>query len=141
MATSSVDFVIMSEVIEHLVDPDGTLDEVRRILVPGGLLLLSTPNMAAWFNRLLLPLGVQPVFTEVSLRGIYGRPGTEVVGHLRVFTHRALVGLLRASGFTEVTITGAPGKVVPGPLRFLDRILCRKASLASNLLASARLPC
>jgi len=71
--------VIMSELIEHLVDPDATLDEALRVLVPGGTLLLSTPNLAAWYNRALLLFGVQPVFTEVSLRGIYGRPGKEVV--------------------------------------------------------------
>ena len=140
IATSSVDFVIMSELIEHLVDPDSTLDEARRILIPGGTLLLSTPNLAAWFNRVLLPCGIQPVFTEVSLRGIYGRPGSEVVGHLRIFTRRALEGLLKANGFIEVDISGAPGKVVPRPLKPLDRLMCRTPSLASSLFASARLP-
>ena len=43
---------------------------------PGGHLMLSTPNLAAWYNRGLLLAGVQPVFSEVSLRGIHGRPGT-----------------------------------------------------------------
>ena len=45
---------IMSELIEHLVDPDGAVAEVRRVLRPGGSLLLSTPNLAAWYNRALL---------------------------------------------------------------------------------------
>ena len=67
--------MIMSELIEHLVDTDSAVDEVRRVLRPGGVLLLSTPNLAAWFNRGLVGLGIQPVFSEVSLRGIYGRPG------------------------------------------------------------------
>jgi hypothetical protein len=58
----------------------------RRVLRPGGVLLLSTPNLAAWFNRSLVLLGVQPVFSEVSLRRVYGRPGREVAGHLRLFT-------------------------------------------------------
>lgn len=48
--------------------------------------MLSTPNLAAWYNRALLLAGVQPVFSEVSLRAIHGRPGTEVVGHLRLYT-------------------------------------------------------
>ena len=86
----SVDVVIISELIEHLVDTDTVLSEARRVLRPGGSLLLSTPNLAAWYNRGLLMFGVQPMFTEVSLQGIYGRPGHEVVGHLRVFTRRAL---------------------------------------------------
>ena len=57
-------------------------------------MLLSTPNLAAWYNRVLLALGVQPVFTEVSLRGIFGRPGSVVAGHLRIFTRSALAQLL-----------------------------------------------
>jgi SAM-dependent methyltransferase len=140
LATSSLDIVIMSELIEHLVDPDATLDEAWRVLAPGGTLLLSTPNLAAWYNRALLLFGVQPVFTEVSLRGIYGRPGKEVVGHLRVFTRRALEELLAAVGFVDVEITGAPYHDVPRPFRPLDRLLCRTPSVASNLLASAKKP-
>jgi SAM-dependent methyltransferase len=140
LADDSVDVVVMSELIEHLVDPDRALDEVRRVLVPGGTLLLSTPNLAAWFNRGLLAFGIQPLFTEVSLRGIYGRPGHQVVGHLRLFTRRALAELLAASGFVDVAIAGAPYHDVPKPLRPLDRWLCRTPSLSSILLASARTP-
>lgn len=140
LADASVDVVIMSELIEHLVDPDATLDEAWRVLRPGGSLLLSTPNLAAWYNRVLLAFGIQPLFTEVSLRGIYGRPGSEVVGHLRVFTRRALKGLLRSIGFVAIEIRGAPYHDVPGPLKPLDRLLCHTPSLASNLLASARKP-
>ncbi len=140
LGAGSVDVVVMSELIEHLVDPDGALEEAHRVLVPGGHLLLSTPNLAAWYNRVLLALGVQPLFTEVSLRGIYGRPGREVVGHLRVFTRGALVGLLRARGFVEVSVAGAPYHDVPAPFKPLDRLLCHAPGLASILLASARTP-
>lgn len=140
LASSSVDVVIMSELIEHLVDPDNALDEALRVLVAGGTLLLSTPNLAAWYNRVLLGLGIQPLFTEVSLRGIYGRPGTDVVGHLRIFTRRALLSLLRAMGFVDIRIAGAPYHDVPRPFRPLDRLFCHVPSLASNLLVVARTP-
>lgn len=140
LGSASVDVVIISEVIEHLVDTDIALAEAKRVLVPGGTLLLSTPNLAAWYNRGLLLLGIQPIFTEVSLRGIYGRPGHEVVGHLRLFTRRALVALLEAHGFLDVTMAGAPYHDVPRPLRPLDTLLCRTPSLSSVLLASARRP-
>ena len=78
---ASVDVVIMSELIEHLVDTDAAAEEARRVLRPGGTLLLSTPNLAAWYNRGLLAAGIQPVFSEVSLRGVFGRPGSVVAGH------------------------------------------------------------
>lgn len=132
------DAVVFSEVIEHLVDPDAALDEVRRVLRPGGHLMLSTPNLAAWYNRGLLLAGVQPVFSEVSMRGIHGRPGSQVVGHLRLYTARALRGFLAASGFEVVRIAGAPYHDVPRPLRPLDRAACRFPSLASILLVHAR---
>lgn len=136
--TGAADAVLFSEVIEHLVDPDAALDELRRVLRPGGHLLLSTPNLAAWYNRALLLAGVQPVFSEVSLRGIHGRPGAQVVGHLRLYTARALRGLLTASGFEVVKFTGAPYHDVPRPLRPLDRLACKTPSLASILLVHAR---
>ncbi|MCX5203301.1 class I SAM-dependent methyltransferase [Streptomyces sp. NBC_00237] len=135
---ASADAVLFSEVIEHLVDPDSALDEIRRVLAPGGHLMLSTPNLAAWYNRALLLAGVQPVFSEVSLRGIHGRPGREVVGHLRLYTARALRSLLTASGFDVVRIAGAPFHGVPRPLRPLDRLACSAPSAASILLVHAR---
>ncbi|MEV0121442.1 class I SAM-dependent methyltransferase [Streptomyces sp. NPDC050703] len=137
-AGGAADAVLFSEVIEHLVDPDSALDELRRVLRPGGHLMLSTPNLAAWYNRGLLLAGVQPVFSEVSLRGIHGRPGTEVVGHLRLYTARALREFVSASGFEVVRLTGAPFHGVPRPLRALDRLACAVPSASSILLLHAR---
>lgn len=134
------DLVSMTEVIEHLVDTDRALEEARRVLAPGGLLLVTTPNMAAWFNRVLLGAGVQPVFSEVSTRKIYGRPGSDVVGHLRLFTRRALVEFLADLGFADIRVAGAPFHGVPRPLRSLDRLLSRWPDLAACLLAVAFKP-
>jgi ubiquinone/menaquinone biosynthesis C-methylase UbiE len=140
VAAGVADVVIMSELIEHLVDTDTALDEAFRVLKPGGSLLLSTPNLAAWYNRGLLALGVQPVFSEVSLRGVYGRPGKQVAGHLHMFTKRALVQLLAARGFADITVAGARYHDVPRPLRPLDRAFCAWPAAASILLVRARKP-
>jgi SAM-dependent methyltransferase len=137
-AAGSADVVIMSELIEHLVDTDSALDEVFRVLRPGGSLLLSTPNLASWYNRGLVALGVQPVFSEVSLRGVYGRPGRQVAGHLRLFTRRALVALLAARGFTGIRVAGARYHDVPRPLRPVDRAFCAWPAAASILMVHAR---
>jgi SAM-dependent methyltransferase len=138
LVSQAADVVIMSELIEHLVDTDSALDEAWRVLKPGGSLMLSTPNLAAWYNRGLLALGVQPVFSEVSLRGVFGRPGSQVAGHLHMFTRRALTGLLAARGFGSCTVAGARYHDVPRLLRPLDLAFCAWPSAASILLVHAR---
>jgi 2-polyprenyl-3-methyl-5-hydroxy-6-metoxy-1,4-benzoquinol methylase len=138
LRAASVDVIVMSEVIEHLVDTDSAIEAAHRALKPDGSLLLSTPNLAAWYNRGLLALGVQPVFSEVSLRSVFGRPGSQVAGHLHMFTKRALVEFLSAYGFTCVQVAGARYHDVPAPLRPLDRAFCHWPSAASILLVHAR---
>ena len=139
--SGSVDVVIMSEVIEHLVDTDSAIEEANRVLKPGGSLLLSTPNLAAWYNRGLLAVGIQPVFSEVSLRSVFGRPGNQVAGHLHMFTRRALVEFLAAYGLQTLRVRGARYHDVPAPLRPLDRLFCHWPSAASILLVQARKAC
>ena len=41
---ASFDLVVCFEAIEHVPDPEAALDELRRVLVPDGLLLVSSPN-------------------------------------------------------------------------------------------------
>jgi SAM-dependent methyltransferase len=139
-ASDSFDVVILSEVVEHLVDTDGGLAELHRVLRPGGHLILSTPNLAAWFNRGLLLAGVQPIFSEVSFSRVYGRPGHVVAGHLRLFTRRALVEFLADRGFADIRVSGACYHDVPAPLRPLDRLFRLVPDLAAILMAHARKP-
>lgn len=129
LRTHSLDLVVCNDVIEHLVDPDAFMQEVRRVLRPDGHLVLSTPNLAAWFNRLALLAGFQPAFSEVSFRRIFGRPGSDVVGHLRLYTPRALLPFLDFHGFRVVEAAAAPFHAITGPLAPLDRLLARRVGL------------
>lgn len=47
------DVVSLFDVIEHLTDPSSYIEEINRILRPGGLLYLDTPNFNS-INRLIL---------------------------------------------------------------------------------------
>lgn len=48
---ASQDFVIASHVLEHMADPIGLLDEVHRVLKPGGVALVLLPDMRRTFDR------------------------------------------------------------------------------------------
>ena len=54
-ADNSFDFVTYTDVIEHhAFSPKRVLAEIHRVLVPGGLLILATPNHASIYNRIKL---------------------------------------------------------------------------------------
>lgn len=97
---SSVSVVLMIEVIEHLVNPDAAIEEVRDALEPGGRLVITTPNLSSGVNRIALMMGYQPLGTEVSTRRHFGSPVPgPVAGHLRVFTFRSLLQFAKHYGF------------------------------------------
>jgi SAM-dependent methyltransferase len=136
-ASGTFDVVIFSEVIEHLVDTDHAISEIRRVLADHGTLLISTPNLAAWFNRVLLFVGVQPLFSEVSRTSVFGRPGQQVAGHLRLFTLRALRQFLVANGFVIAAARGASYHEIPRPMRWFDRLVRRWPSASAVLVVAA----
>ena len=137
-ADESFDLVVSDDVIEHLVNTDAYAREIYRVLAPRGWLFLSTPNLAAWFNRIGLVLGLQPAFSEVSFEKVFGRPGDDIVGHLRLFTSRSTREFLGYHGFDIVDIRGASFEALPKAARPLDKLLARFPTLAGNTVVAAR---
>jgi len=83
---SSFDEVIIWHVFEHMDDPRGTLEEVNRILEPGGYLAIAVPNFesaqarwtgAAWFH-LDLPRHLYH-FPVSALRKMLVQTGFDVI--------------------------------------------------------------
>ena len=83
------DVVVVGDVLEHLPEPDRALALLRPLLAPGGLLLVSLPNVANVTVRLSL-LGGR---FDYASRGILDRT------HLRFFTRRTGRELLSRCGF------------------------------------------
>ena len=142
----SFDVLFLGEVIEHIYNPDRLLEECRRVLRPSGHLMVTTPNLQAWYNRALFLLGIQPLYYETStkttavgagpLRRI--KRGTAPVGHLRVFNRRALIDILKREGFEVLKIAGAIMPVLPKPFQLVDARFNRFTSLTSEFIVLAR---
>ena len=142
------DTVFCGEVIEHVADTDLLLSEARRVLIVGGHLILTTPNLAAWYNRILLLFGLQPILSEVSYRSKFGHifrflgEGGKPVGHLRNFTRRSLTGFIEAQGFEILSLRACGwlcGWKAPNLVFELDKRISRlSSSLGSNLVVCAK---
>ena len=108
LAPESFDVVTMWQTLEHVYRPLETLGHVRELLVPGGRLIVSVPNVASgpsgWFgpawNGLELPRHLTH-FTPATLREMLCRAGFEP-GPVRMVRHsswlRISVRLARQQG-------------------------------------------
>ncbi len=136
------DIVIASHIIEHVVNPDQLILEAKRVLKKNGLFVVATPNLAAWFNRILLLLGFQPFFSEVStvdktLGLKFTRKLTPLrnpLGHLRLFTLGSLRDILELHGFKIAKISSAEFGSFPPILGFIDKIISYNVPLASSII-------
>lgn len=98
------DLAVSNQVLEHLEKPELCLREVIRVLKPGGYALFTTPNLAAWYNRLGLLFGYQPFnYTPSPEYRNIGFPKfvkkNNIYDHPRVFTHKALKELFEKIGY------------------------------------------
>jgi ubiquinone/menaquinone biosynthesis C-methylase UbiE len=87
------DLVWASEVIEHVADTARWLSEVRRVLKPGGRVLITTPS----HGRLRLLLGGVESYSD------------PLGDHFHLYTRRALQSLLREFGFAAIEVRAVGG--------------------------------
>jgi SAM-dependent methyltransferase len=81
VADGSLDLVVAFDVLEHLVDDDACVSEIRRVLRPGGTFLVAVPcDPRLWSAH------------------------DEAVGHVRRYTRATLTDLLRRNGFDVGTV-------------------------------------
>ncbi len=106
LADASFDVAWAGEVIEHVADTAAWLSEIRRVLRPGGTLLVSTPAHEP-LTLLHLALSRRAFADHFDPRG----------DHLRFYNRRALTRLLEDFRFQQVKVRPAGG--APGARRVL----------------------
>jgi SAM-dependent methyltransferase len=91
------DIVLYCEVLEHMTnDPWRALVELKRVLRPDGLLVLTTPN-ATRLESIARLLANENLYDPYSGHGPYGR-------HNREYTQAELLRLLERCGFAPQTV-------------------------------------
>ena len=83
LPNNSVDIVICSEVLEHLHEYNDAINEIHRVLKPGGKFYASVP--ASWPEKICWALS----------KDYQNQPG----GHLRIFNQKTLIEEIKLSGF------------------------------------------
>lgn len=96
LPASSFDFILCSEVIEHIPDSGRAIFAMHRLLKPGGILVLSTPQK---FSTLELAAKIAFLPGILSLtRIIYGESVLDP-GHINLHTQKQILNLLSQAGF------------------------------------------
>lgn len=138
------DYVMFLDVLEHMANPHAVLVDAVRLLKPGGVVIVSVPNVAHWSVRLDLLFGNFDYSTAEIMDAT----------HLRWFTRRTVTNMMQSAGYrvgsysvsagTWLTVYGRiwPWKWIPYGIR--SRVIRLGAKLAPTLfgaqhIVSARL--
>lgn len=87
------DVITLWDVFEHLPEPVETLHIISKILKPGGLLVINTPNANSWERKIFRKYWV----------------GWEVPRHYHIFTPKTITELLSNSGFNVISLISFTG--------------------------------
>ena len=132
------DVVILADILEHLAEPAALLRLVARGLNPGGMVLISVPNVAHWSVRWRLMRG----------RFNYTETGIMDATHLRWFTLSTIRELLDRQGYEILAYSPAAGTWLPEysripwkvlPPRIRRRVVCALANALPRLFACQHL--
>lgn len=97
---SFFDCIIYADALEHLVNPNEVLENLKDYLSDSGYILLSVPNIANWEIRLRLLFG----------NFNYGHPLIDG-GHIRFFTLNSIKRLLNDCGYRIVYLTNRNARI------------------------------
>lgn len=122
------DLIVFADVLEHLLDPQATLEYFKQFLKPGGSIIVSLPNVALWRVRLNLLFG----------RFNYSDYGVLDRTHLHLYTFFSGQKLLMDAGYQIVSSRAAMNLPLFGIL--VDLFPFLRSLLGIHIILRARLP-
>ncbi len=130
----SLDVVHSNQVIEHLADVDTFVQEICRILRPGGYAIISTENLSSVDNLLALALGQQAFSQHISRRFHIGNRfsphfGEPIVNqravHRTIFSYYGLAQFIQSYNLNIEAELGAGYPLLPRIFARVDPIHAR----------------
>lgn len=102
--------IAMSDLIEHVPDPVGTLEIARRLLAPGGVLMIMTPDTSSLTRRLM-----GAAWTHYKLEHLtYWNPG--VVRQAARQTGYSVISIRRARKVMTLSYLDTQFRTYPNPI-------------------------
>jgi 2-polyprenyl-3-methyl-5-hydroxy-6-metoxy-1,4-benzoquinol methylase len=95
------DYIILGDILEHLVDPWVFLTKITKYLKPQGRIIATMPNVRCW--RVIIPLFFKGTW-NYEWQGILDN------GHLRFFTKKTMISLFKDAGLKICKIKAMVGK-------------------------------
>lgn len=137
------DVIFANHIIEHVSDPDYLLLECKRVMNGSTILEIGTPNLTAWYNRILFLFGYVPNHVELSKHFNVGKPfdwgDVPLGGHVHVFTIPALVELLNKYRFNIISVDGELSTYSDNPV--IKAVDWTFTKLNRNFASAARIRC
>ena len=110
LSSNSLSLILCTEVLEHLPNSYLALSEMHRLLKPGGILILTTPQR--WSTvEMVAKIALAPPFISITRR-LYREP-VEPLGHINLMTAAELKKQLHDAGF-EILEERLSGLYLPG---------------------------
>lgn len=127
--------VVFLEVLEHMfTGVPHALSEMHRVLRPGGTLVLSTPNLAQFRNRVKLLKGGSINWPLDGAKDFFGKPVH--LRHNREYTNKEICFLLHGAGFEIDKVRfGEYSPVRPRLMRIFNSLY---PAFKSNIFVVAR---
>ncbi|MHB9072546.1 MAG: class I SAM-dependent methyltransferase [Desulfobaccales bacterium] len=120
---NSVDVIVCNQTIEHLKNLEKYFLELRRVLHPDGIAVISSVNLSSFHSIIMLCLTIYPTiltpFRVYLGNMLYGQPG---IGHNWGFNRAILKDIAKFFDFELIKIWGEGYYFVP---RIVSRLLSK----------------